>query len=239
MHWIAETTQRPVSWKPEPYVPAWNYTVKRKNPATKRREPVVVEARLDGHFTEHSGRLAYTDVCIPAAYSEVPATLHDRAKTPGLAAEQAVQGKHKKYPEDKNPTASLWAFAIESLGRPSEEALQLLRQLAPTDPSERAHALKVAHYRMSTIIAMRQAELLMAAEGPSVYGRAPPKFKPKALWRPELGAGPLAGPPLRISLSRERAEDSDGEYVDETLSSLNPGKGPPGWAEQWRRPQIQ
>ena len=39
-------------------------------------------------------------------------------------------------------------------------------------------------------------------------------------------------PPLRISLSRERAEESDGEYVDETLSSLNPGKGLPGWAEQ-------
>ena len=109
-----------------------------------------------------------------------------------------MQRKHNKYPDDKNPTASLWAFAIESLGRPSEEALQLLRQLAPTDPSERAHALKAAHFRMSTIIAMRQAELLMASEGIAAYGRAPPKYKPKALYRPETEAGPLAGPPLRI-----------------------------------------
>ena len=75
---------------------------------------------------------------------------------------------------------------------------QLLKQLAPSEPSERAHALKAAHYRMSTIIAMRQAELLMASEGIAAYGRAPPKYKPKALYRPETEAGPLAGPPLRI-----------------------------------------
>ena len=198
MHWIAEMTRRPVMAKPEPSVPAWNYAINRRNEETGRREKVEVEARLDGGFSEHSGRQAYIDVCIPAAYSEVPATLHERAQTPGLAAAQAVQGKHRKYPDDKNPTASLWAFAIESLGHPSEEALQLLRQLAPSEPSERAHALKAAHYRMSTIIAMRQAELLLAAEGTSMYGRAPPKFKPKALHRPEPGAGPLAGPPLRI-----------------------------------------
>ena len=198
MAWIAEMTQRPVAAKPEPYVPAWNYEVKRKNKATGRREPVEVEARLDGGFTEHTGRQAYVDVCIPAAYSEVPATLQERAQTPGLAAEQAVQGKHRKYPDDKNPSASLWAFAIESLGHPSAEALQLLKQLAPSEPSERAHALKAAHFRMSTIIAMRQAELLMASEGMAAYGRAPPKYKPKALYRPETEAGPLAGPPLRI-----------------------------------------
>ena len=198
MHWISEMTQRPVAAKPEPSVPAWNYVVRRRNKDTGRREDVEVEARLDGGFYEHSGKQAYVDVCIPAAYSEVPATLHERAQTPGLAAEQAVQLKHKKYPDDKNPAASLWAFAIESLGHPSAEALQLLRQLAPSEPSERAHALKAAHYRMSTIIAMRQAELLMAAEGSSLYGRAPPKYKPKAVYQPESAVGPLAGPPMRI-----------------------------------------
>ena len=66
------------------------------------------------------------------------------------------------------------------MGHPSAEALELLRQLAPSEPSERARALKAAHYRLSTIIAMRQAELLMAAEGMSLYGRAPPKFRMRA-----------------------------------------------------------
>ena len=85
----------------------------------------------------------------------------------------AVQGKVWKYPPDKHPAATLVPFAIEALGCPSAEALQFLRDLAPADPRERAVVLRAAHHRLSTLIAMRQAELLMAAEGASQYGAAP------------------------------------------------------------------
>ena len=69
--------------------------------------------------------------------------------------------------------ATLVPFAIEALGCPSEEALQFLRDLAPADPRERAVVLRAAHFRLPTLIATRQAELLMAAEGASLYGSAP------------------------------------------------------------------
>ena len=116
---------------------------------------------------------------------------------------------------------------MEALGRPSEEALQFLRDLAPSDPAERAVVLKAAHYRLSTLIAMRQAELLMAAEGASVYGGAPRQAQQTGLRTRFSG----------LSLSQRRAADDDGEYVDETRSSIQPGDGPPGWAERITRIQ--
>ena len=126
---------------------------------------------------------------------------------------------------EKHPAATLFPFAVEALGRPSEEALQFLRDLAPSDPSERAVVLKVAHYRLSTFIAMRQAELLMAAEGASVYDGAPQKSQP----------GGLPGQLARLSLSQRRAAraDEDEDYVDETRGRvIQLGEGPPGWAER-------
>ena len=87
--------------------------------------------------------------------------------------------------------------------------------------------LKVAHYRLSTFIAMRQAELLIAAEGASVYDGAPQKSQP----------GGLPGQLARLSLSQRRAaDDDDGHYVDECRSSIQPGEGPPGWAERMKWP---
>ena len=80
--------------------------------------------------------------------------------------------------------------------------------------------LKAAHYRLSTLIAMRQAELLMAAEGASVYGGAPRQSQQTGLRDRFSG----------LSLSQQRAADD--EYVDETRSSIQPGDGPPGWAER-------
>ena len=91
---------------------------------------------------------------------------------------------------------------VVALGRPSEEALQFLRDLAPSDPAERAVVLKAAHYRLSTLIAMRQAELLMAAEGASVYGGAPRQAQQTGLRTRFSG----------LSLSQQRAMGD--EFVD-------------------------
>ena len=73
---------------------------------------------------------------------------------------------------------------------------------------------------------MRQAELLMAAEGASVYEGAPHKSQ----------QGGLPGQLARLSLSQRRAADDDGDYVDECRSSIQPGEGPPGWAERMKWP---
>ena len=93
----------------------------------------------------------------------------------GAAALEAVRGKVSKYPPDKHPAATLVPFAIEALGCPSAEALQFLRDLAPADPRKRAVVLCAAHYRLSTLVAMRQAELQLAAEGVGFYTGAPRK----------------------------------------------------------------
>ena len=217
--WVGERTVTPVSR--EPYVSQWDWW--ETNPETGVRE--LVQARLDGAFHYLKGGLGYFDVTIVNAATTNAQELAARAHKEGAAAQGAVQGKRRKYAPDKHPAATLVPFAVEALGRPSEEALQFLRDLAPSDPSERAVVLKVAHYRLSTFIAMRQAELLMAAEGASVYDGAPQKSQP----------GGLPGQLAQLSLSQRRAAraDEDEDYVDETRGwVIQLGEGPPGWAER-------
>ena len=212
--WVAERTGTPVA--PEPYVAEWDYW--ETDAVTAVRS--LVQARLDGGFHFLKGGLGYFDVTVVNAATTVAQELHARAHQEGAAAQGAVQGKRRKYAPDKHPAATLVPFAVEALGRPSEEALQFLRDLAPSDPAERAVVLKAAHYRLSTLIAMRQAELLMAAEGASVYGGAPRQSQQTGLRDRFSG----------LSLSQQRAADD--EYVDETRSSIQLGDGPPGWAER-------
>ena len=76
-----------------------------------------------------------------------------------------VQAKRRKYPPEKHPRATLVPFVLEGLGRPSEQALDLLRSVAPTTMSARAIAIRGAYYELSTLLALRQAELLLSAEG--------------------------------------------------------------------------
>ena len=68
----------------------------------------------------------------------------DDLLTPCLTVEEslreAVLFKTNKYSPEKYPVATLVPFAVEALGRPSEPALQLFRDLAPTESSERAAA---------------------------------------------------------------------------------------------------
>ena len=86
-----------------------------------------MKAKLDGGFHLRNGRRAYHDVVIASAWSTNAQVLHDRSRTQGLAAEEWVERKHGLYKPEKHPSATLWAFAVESLGCPSDEALLLLR----------------------------------------------------------------------------------------------------------------
>ena len=211
LRWVEKHTTMPVA--EEPYVSQWNYW--ERNPSTGVAE--CVEARLDGGFHFHKGGQGYFDVTIPNAATTNAEDLRERAHKPGAAAQNAVRGKFRKYPPDKHPAATLVPFAIEALGCPSGEALQLLRDLAPSDPKERAAALKEAHYRLSTLVAMRQAELLMAAEGAAVFGSAPRKLQlptQQPSHRPQHNG-------TRVAMDPRAWDDSD--YFDTTRSSLQVG----------------
>ena len=209
--WVDERTKYPVAR--EPYVAEWDYWEKN---ARGVRE--LVKARLDGGFHFPKGGLGYFDVVIPDAATADPHAINARAHNEGAAAHGAVLFKLNKYAPDKHPGATLVPFAVEALGRPSEPVLQLFRDLAPKEPSERAAVLKDAHYRLSTLVAMRQAELQMAAEGAAVYGGTPrkPVLPSQNDRRPRLGPTDLA------TLT---APDATGERGTQL------GHSPPGWAE--------
>ena len=196
LQWVATHSVHPVA--EEPYVSQWNYTEKNKDGV-----PELVKARLDGGFHVAKGGLGFFDVVIVDAATNDAHALRERAHNEGAAAHAAVLVKLRKYPPDKYPAATLVTFAVEALGRPSEPVLQLFRDLAPTEPSERAAALKEAHYRLSTLVAMRQAELQLAAEGVGVYTGPPRKTRlytdaTKSSARPGHGPPGWAAPLGRI-----------------------------------------
>ena len=55
-------------------------------------------------------------------------------------------------------------FVVEALGRPGASAVQLLRAMAPQDPATRGTELRRAYAELSTLIHIRRANLLIAAE---------------------------------------------------------------------------
>ena len=66
-------------------------------------------------------------------------------------------------PED-NPTEDLVPFILESFGRPSNRAVNFLRQFAPTEPGARSRELRRAYRELSGLTQLRLAELLRSAE---------------------------------------------------------------------------
>ena len=150
---------------PEPWVPEWNYPVWVVQGGVRVQEER--KARLDGGFIDTKGHLVYYDVTIVTASGEgsAPDELALRASTDGAAAIEACRGKRQIYRPDKHPRARLIPFALEARGRASGEAVQFLQSMAPTDPSERAIVMRSAYQQLSTLVAMREAEILMASEG--------------------------------------------------------------------------
>jgi len=124
----------------------------------------VVEAQLDVQFYDTKGRLTYADVHVVSAQSITPERLRAYATKPGQAAEDGEKVKRQRYPPAKNPHAGLVPFVIEALGRPGSSAMHLLRAMAPQDSTRRSSELRRAWCELSTLIQIRQADLLINAE---------------------------------------------------------------------------
>ena len=75
--------------------------------------------------------------------------------------------KGRRYKRGDNPNEGLVAFAIESRGRLGEQAMGLIKAVAPTDPSLRASAIQEAYQGLSVVIQCRLAEILLSAAQPT------------------------------------------------------------------------
>ena len=129
----------------------------------------------DVAFFDGEGRRAYADVVVTSAATTSGPTLAKRASTDGAAAADAVRYKRTKYPPAKSPHTPLVPFAVEALGRLSQEAQGLLNGVAPADPKVRSQVLRTAKQTLSVLVQKRMAELLLSAEpGRGLSAPAPP-----------------------------------------------------------------
>ena len=104
---------------------------------------------LDVRFFDPRGNLTYADVAVVSAGTLSPDTLRQRVAAPGRAAADMVTEKRRRYPPAQHPSAGLVPFVVESLERPAEETVLLLRAAAPQDRKVRAVALQRAWRSLS------------------------------------------------------------------------------------------
>ena len=158
LDWVALHTGAPTL--PEQIVDAWT---RHEAPSPQHPEGRIRVARLDvAAFV--GGRRTYIDVGYRSAATSNAEECQLRARTDGRAAAQYVAEKRRRYPPADNPGVGLVPFIIESLGRPSREAVAFLRALAPADPAKRAMVLAQAWQAISINTQTRLAEALISAE---------------------------------------------------------------------------
>ena len=76
----------------------------------------------------------------------------------GAAAEIAARGKRRDYPQ-----CTVVPFVIEDHGRIGEEALRLIRLIAPTEASERSRAIRRLHHSLGATLQRVAADAVIAA----------------------------------------------------------------------------
>jgi hypothetical protein len=118
----------------------------------------VEKARLDVVFLQ-GGRRVFVDLAFVTARSRNGALLRSNAARDGAAAEREEDDKRRRY-----PGPDLRPFVVEALGRMGEDASALLRDLAPTEATERSSFIARARRELSVLVQKANAELLLRAE---------------------------------------------------------------------------
>ena len=99
----------------------------------------------------------YVDLTVVSALSS-DALSGGSAVRNGAAAEVAARGKHRDY-----PNCSLTPFVVEDHGRLGEDALRLVRLVAPLEPSERSTAIRRLHQSLGATLQRIAADAVIAA----------------------------------------------------------------------------
>jgi hypothetical protein len=99
----------------------------------------------------------YVDVTIVSSLSS-DALSGGSGTRSGAAAEIAARGKVRDY-----PNCCVTAFVIEDHGRLGEEALRLVRMIAPLDPAERSKSIRRLHRSLGATLQRIAADAVIAA----------------------------------------------------------------------------
>jgi len=135
----------------EQRVPQWD----RVNPTTGRTE----EAKLDIATSDpESGRPLFFDIVVYCAHSDNNARLRALARTAGKAAADAAADKRRRY---ANAGDALIPLALEAGGRPGEDFVHFVRQMAGGDSA----ACSCIWHDVSSTLQMHNAELILGANG--------------------------------------------------------------------------
>ena len=128
-------------------------------------DPVMDRAILDVSFHERAtGRRAHADVTIGSAKTDTTEERRLRNQTDGRKAAVLADRKRARYDPTRNPHEGFVPFAIEARGRFGDDALALLRSMAPRDPSLRGRLIARGLQGLSVRVQTRLAELLLSAE---------------------------------------------------------------------------
>ena len=127
----------------EQIVPRW----------ARARDGKQEEARLDVTYT-HLG----VDTAVVAVATTCGVRRHARAGRDGAAAASEEDSKRVRY-----PGPDLRPFVVEAHGRLGLDAAAFLREIAPTDPSERSAFIGEAWQELSVVVQRANAELLVRA----------------------------------------------------------------------------
>jgi hypothetical protein len=99
----------------------------------------------------------YVDLTVASALS-VEALRGGSAVRDGAAAGIAARGKIRDY-----PNCNVTPFVVEDHGRLGEDALRLIRLIAPTDLAERSRAIRRLHQSLGATLQRCAADAVIAA----------------------------------------------------------------------------
>ena len=111
-----------------------------------------------------TGRRAHADVTIGSVKTDTIEERRIRNQTDGRKAAVLADRKRAHYDPTRNPHEGFVPFAIEARGRFGDDALALLRSMAPSDPSLRSCLIARGLQGISVRVQTRLAELLLSAE---------------------------------------------------------------------------
>ena len=116
------------------------------------------EARMD--FVIRAPGVAtpfYVDLTVVSALS-TEAMRGGSALRDGAAASIAAKRKERDY-----PNCSVTPFVIEDHGRLGEDAVRLIRMIAPSDAAERSRAIRTLHQSLGATLQRCAADAVIAA----------------------------------------------------------------------------
>ena len=104
-----------------------------------------------------SGNAIHVDLTVVTALSR-EAMAAEAARRDGAAAHVAARHKRAKY-----PNCPVVPFVVEDHGKLGEDVLHLVRQIAPSLPSERSTAIRRLYQSLSAVLQRHSADSVLAA----------------------------------------------------------------------------